>query len=350
MDPQTDLLDAPGSLMIDVFIRGNYTTDSNAMLVGFLREFADAEEAVGNTTRAVELRSRADHLAEVVNEKLWAKENGQDHYITQLNPDGTTRDFVDYDANLIALAHGIPKTKEQARKVLERIDQGPPGTTCTAAKGGGPQYVSEVFYGKSDTTHGNTGDSNCSMGRIAWFDSHARKIQGTPEALEVFNEHLLGPMQRDTIAKTWLGERYNCEGDNYRTPYYFEYPSTTAMLLREIRYGIDLGLLRVTISPFGSTVYNFHVGNIHVDYSRDQVRWKLPGTDERSFRISGMEPNVVYELNVGGPMNNDRGADFASSCSKVKRTSIKADAGGMLQFTATLGAGCPGSVISSKIL
>lgn len=30
-----------GSLMIDVFIRNNFTADSNAMMVGFLREFAD---------------------------------------------------------------------------------------------------------------------------------------------------------------------------------------------------------------------------------------------------------------------------------------------------------------------
>jgi hypothetical protein len=35
---------APGSLMIDVFIRNNFTTDSNAMLVGYFAELADAEE------------------------------------------------------------------------------------------------------------------------------------------------------------------------------------------------------------------------------------------------------------------------------------------------------------------
>ena len=28
---------------------------------------------------------------------------------------------------------------------------------------------------------------------------------------------------------------------------YFEYPSTVAMLLREIRYGINLGLMNITI-------------------------------------------------------------------------------------------------------
>ena len=43
--------------------------------------------------------------------------------------------------------------------ILARVDKGPPGTQCTAAKGGGPQYVSEKFYGKHDTTGGNTGDS-----------------------------------------------------------------------------------------------------------------------------------------------------------------------------------------------
>ena len=36
IDPSTHLLLAPGSLMIDVFIRANYTADSNAMMVGLL--------------------------------------------------------------------------------------------------------------------------------------------------------------------------------------------------------------------------------------------------------------------------------------------------------------------------
>ena len=45
--------------MVDVFIRQNYTADSNAMMVGFLNEFADAEEAVGNATGAAALRAEA---------------------------------------------------------------------------------------------------------------------------------------------------------------------------------------------------------------------------------------------------------------------------------------------------
>jgi hypothetical protein len=37
IDKTENLLNAPGSLMIDVFVRGNYTSDSNAMMVGFLQ-------------------------------------------------------------------------------------------------------------------------------------------------------------------------------------------------------------------------------------------------------------------------------------------------------------------------
>ena len=146
--------------MIDVFIRANYTLDSNAMLVGFLREFSDAEEAVGNITGSVLLRNKADLMSSAVQKYLWR----DDHYITQLNPDMiTTRDFVDYDGNLIALAHNITKDINQFKSVLKRIDSG----KCSGAQNGGPQFVSEIYYGPKDTTGGNVGDSWCSMGRIA---------------------------------------------------------------------------------------------------------------------------------------------------------------------------------------
>ena len=59
INKENHLLLAPGSLMVDVFVRQNYTADSNAMMVGFLNEFADAEEAVGNATGAAALRAEA---------------------------------------------------------------------------------------------------------------------------------------------------------------------------------------------------------------------------------------------------------------------------------------------------
>jgi len=97
IDPEMNLIFAPGSLMIDVFIRNNYTTDSNAMVVGLLREFAGAERLVGNPDRAAELEGTADRVVSAINKHLWAGDAaGADHYITQLNLDGSTRDFVDY--------------------------------------------------------------------------------------------------------------------------------------------------------------------------------------------------------------------------------------------------------------
>ena len=140
---QVGLLNAPGSLMIDVFIRGNFTADSNAMMAGFLKEFANAEIAVDNQPRADQLVEKAATMADAMNAMLWAADG--DHYITQRNPDGSTRDFVDYDANLIALAHNVPNTTAQAQKILSRIDRG----RCSAASGAGPQFVSERYYGKT---------------------------------------------------------------------------------------------------------------------------------------------------------------------------------------------------------
>lgn len=90
--------------------------------VGFLREFAGAEEFVGNVTGAAMLREMATNMAAAVNAKLWAApgvgRGGDDHYITQLNPDNTTRDFVDYDSNLIAVAHNIPDDDRALRVCL----------------------------------------------------------------------------------------------------------------------------------------------------------------------------------------------------------------------------------------
>ena len=64
---------------------------------------------MGNSTGADTLRALAARIATAVEQKLWAGvAQGGDHFITQLNPDGSTRDLVDYDANFIALAMGIP--------------------------------------------------------------------------------------------------------------------------------------------------------------------------------------------------------------------------------------------------
>ena len=170
--PDIHLIDAPGSLMIDVFIRANFTSDSNAMMVGFLKDFAAVERAVGSIDRANALEQQAKDMGTAMNTLLWDGVDN-DHYVTQLDTDmTTTRDFIDYDSNLIAVAHDIPATLAQKGAILKRIDSG----TCSASSGGGPQWVSEIYYGPKDTTGGNIGDSRCSMGRIAWFDGKLNPI------------------------------------------------------------------------------------------------------------------------------------------------------------------------------
>jgi hypothetical protein len=91
----------------------------------------------------------AARISAAMNTHLWRG----DHYITQLNPDGSTRDFVDYDSNLIAAAAGVPSAA-QAALLLARID----GGRCTHGRA---TFVSEVYYGPHDTTNGNIGDSWC---------------------------------------------------------------------------------------------------------------------------------------------------------------------------------------------
>eukprot|EP01063_Lacrimia_lanifica_P029275 TRINITY_DN442_c0_g1_i1.p1 TRINITY_DN442_c0_g1~~TRINITY_DN442_c0_g1_i1.p1 ORF type:complete len:767 (+),score=268.90 TRINITY_DN442_c0_g1_i1:40-2340(+) len=317
--PATGLYKAPGSLMIDVFIRGNFTTDTNAVLVGFFREFAEAELAVGNATRASELQGMADALAKAVETHLWS----DDHYITQRNPDGSMRDFVDYDANFIAAAYGIPSV-DRAEKIFSRVDRG----TCPASH----SWVSELYYGKQDTTAGNIGDSWTAMGRVTWFDSLARKNYGSAHSLAHFDTVIMNPLVRDVQRYTWMHERYNCDGTmmTNRTAYYFEYPSTTAMLLHRVRYGIDIGLNTVEIAPFGPAAFEYNVGTVKVAYSMERVELAVPGAGSRHLRVKGLRSDAQYTLSVTG-------CDAKASAGLVEK--VRADAQGVVTVTAPVGDG-----------
>ncbi len=326
IETDKNLLFAPGSLMIDVFIRNNYTSDSNAMVVGFLRDFAEAERAVGNENRATELEAQAEAVKEAMNAKLWASGNGDDHFITQLNEDGTTRDFVDYDANLIAVATGVTD-EARSRAIFSRIDSG----RCSAASGAGPQFVSEEYYGESDTTNGNQGDSWCSMARIGWFDAHARKRFGTEEDLAYFNDRIVGHIQKDLLVNTWMHERYGCDGaqQENRTMYYFEYPASVTMLLREIRYGVETRMTDITIDPFGVNAFEYRIGNINVSYKQSSVAVSHPGSGLKTYKIFGLLPNETFSImaSVG-----------CSAASKGwKPVNAVSDSTGYLTFVAPVG-------------
>lgn len=330
IESDTSLLYAPGSLMIDVFIRNNYTSDSNAMVVGFLNDFAKVERLYGNATRADELEELSSRVKDSMNKYLWSTaEAGADHYITQLNKvDGSIRDFVDYDANLIAIAHNIPP-EENARKIMKRVDSG----RCSAHSGAGPQFVSEIYYGTEDTTGGNTGDSWCSMGRIGWFDALGRKLYGTADDLQYVDDYIVNPLVSDLNKYTWMHERYGCDGKQQenRTMYYFEYPALVSMLLKDIRYGVQLDVTGITLNPFrsGNIDFEYHLGNIDVAYSQNMVKLSFPSDMtlathcSTSYTIYGLKPNAQYNVSTSGE----------SDCQNTPMN-ILTNKNGLIQFTA----------------
>jgi len=316
-----------------VFLRWNYTTDTNAMLVGFFREFALAEDAVGNATGANDLRDLSNEIAQAINEHLWAAEDaGSDHYVTQWDgPElGTYRDFVDYDANMIAAAHGIP-SEADASALFKRVD----GGRCRASA----TFVSETWYGPNDTTDGNTGDSWCAMGRVAWFDANARKLYGDAAG---FESHLLKPLQRELLSSTWLHERFSCDGTQQlnRTAMYFEYPSIVAMFLSNVKYGIDIQIDSVEITPFSTDEapeFVWSMGTVTVAFSQQQVKVTAPRGLESTvrstpFTISSLLPSTAYQVSVQGDIG---GCTLAQGA--MNETT---DAVGVLRFTAPVGSSC----------
>jgi hypothetical protein len=74
-------------------------------------------------------------------------------------------------------------------------------------------------------------------------------------------------------------------------------------------------------------VRSWHIGNVHVDYSRTRVVLQLPGEGLRCFTITGLEPSHPYAIQVarcGGSQGT---------------TTAFTDAWGVLQFRAPVGQG-----------
>jgi hypothetical protein len=205
------------------------------------------------------------------------------------------RDLVDYDANVLAVAFGVAPP-DRARAVLARVDSGP----CTHGRA---TWVSEVYYGPDDTYNGNTGDSATAMGRIGWADAHARRAVGDAAT---YREEILGPLRADLLERTWLTERYDCAGNAIRAPYYHEYPEVVAMLLREITYGIEVGLGSVTIDPLERRGFDYDVGDVEVSYSPRRVEIAAPGGGERDYAVHGVVPRARYRVSGAGTVRADR--------------------------------------------
>ena len=121
-DVDEGLLRAEGPLFIDVFRRSEYTLDTNTVAIYLLERMAETAEVLGDSKAATRYRDFAARLKAGVYRRLW---NGTDHFLTQRNTDGTTRDFVDYDGNFAALAFGVLDSRAEEEMLLRRLDSGP---------------------------------------------------------------------------------------------------------------------------------------------------------------------------------------------------------------------------------
>lgn len=171
-------------------------------------------------------------------------------------------------------------------------------------------------------------DSIVTLGRIGWADSHARKRVGD---LATFDKLLLEPLQKDLIKDTWLFERYDANGTQIRTSFYFEYPSLVTMMLTEVRYGIDVTLSTVKVDPFPVADFTFSFGSLTVQYSEEAVMIYLQalGTTPvtKTFSIHGLPANTSYDLHP-------------NACTAAQESFVTC-AGGVLSFTYLIRTDCP---------
>lgn len=346
VDQHSALVDAPGPLWIDVLVRENYTSDSAAMLVAALPQLADyydlvaaldaTEQSLAPTASlrdtAREMRALAERVAAAMRAQLWAADD--DHFVTQRNKDGSVRDFVDYDANLLAVAAGVLQNDEAAeRRLLTRVDRGNythvRATWCSELPYTGDACDCYIVGGSV------CGDSVVTLARIGWVDALARHRVGD---VDTFQRLLLQPLQRDLLQYTWLYERYDANGQQTRTPFYFEYPALVTMLLREVAMGLSVGLLRVEVRPIDSSSrLLYRVGSdedslvVEVDrrLAPDEVSLRLPGSSDsawpRTVEVHNLAANAEYALeqrNVSGGR-------------AVARDAVRTDARGTLRFDAT---------------
>ena len=326
VDPAKDfMINAPGPLWIDVLVRENYTSDSNAMMVPIFQEVAQIYDYLSvDSDFALQLRDISVKIQAGLNDNLWAAT--QDHLITQLNLDGSVRDFIDYDANLIAVAFGvIPEEKMKA--VLDKVDNG--SFTHVRAT-----WCSEVPYsGDAQDCYivgGNVcGDSVVTLARIGWVDALARKrVRDDVMVRDV----LLQPLINDILQSTWLYERYDSNGNQIRTSYYFEYPSLIAIILREVIYGIDISINMVRIDPIVYHPFTYKLGNTHVSYNKDSIILNLPCTEdlksvkEKNCSVYHMEEGSLYSVR--------------NSCYPFKDELVAVSSDGILSFSTKFGHNC----------
>lgn len=311
-DPEMHLVKVNGPLFIDVFIRNNFTLDTNVMLLRLLPLMSDVAMLCDDEDGAERYLVYSENIKSGINEHLW---DGNDHYFTQRNPDGSIRDMVDYDGNYAAIAFSAVTDETIIKSIFKRVD----GGKNTHPKGYGT-WPSEKPYEETDCYGGNTGDSDVAFARIWWLDMFARYVFGD---LDNFNLYF-NKMRKDLIDNTWMRERYNSKGSQTRAHYYHEYPEIITMVLREMVYGINIKPGKVIIKPFGRNKYFYKLGNIEVSYDRTCVELAVPGAGILDYVIYGLLPDTTYSSSVVGTVITDNHGRATFKAPAGTKISIKA--------------------------
>jgi hypothetical protein len=294
-DAEKHLLRADGPLFIDVFRRSGYTLDTNVAALYLLDRMSEIADFCSDQDSAERYRQMRRNLYQGIREQLWDAKD-KDHFITQRNLDGSARDLVDYDGNFAALAFGVPYETD-ARKVLKRLDAG--AQTHPGMRG---TWVSERRYEKEDCYGGNDGDSDVAMARIWWLDMATRARMEDRATFDT----LLASLESDLLRDVWMPERYDAAGLPAHNSYYHEYPEILSMVLREMRYGVHVGVREVSVRPFGATHFDFQFGDLRVAYSPDAVAIEVPGLSVREFTLAGLRPLSQYSVSAGESITTDK--------------------------------------------
>ena len=106
-----------------------------------------------------------------------------------------------------------------------------------------------------------------------------------------------------------------------------------AILLREIRYGIELSFGHVSVSPMPPTAFHYHIGDVDIDYHPNgtttlQVPPSGAGGQAREFRLSGMHPGGSYRVRA----SSECSAAMGMMSTGAMDSTFEADDEGLLRF------------------
>ena len=107
-----------------------------------------------------------------------------------------------------------------------------------------------------------------------------------------------------------------------------------AILLREIRYGIELSFSNVSVQPMPPQPFHYHIGNVNIDYNpHGTTTIRVPpsgaGGRAREFRLMGMRPSAHYRVVAG----TECAAAAEMTESGEIEANIQSDVDGTLHFS-----------------